>query len=144
MDEETWIGISRQQGSLDEQDGAYIGELINSVQMVMDVMEVLVERVIMAESETAKKHGLELVDNKVLVKRVIMAESETAIEKEKVALGQEDIKKKSVHIKNMSIKLEEMERFALGTNSILNEMRQRVEDLVEETSRQRQRTVENE
>ncbi|XVF18012.1 hypothetical protein REPUB_Repub10bG0174900 [Reevesia pubescens] len=118
-DEETWIGISRQQGSLDEQDGAYIGELINSVQMVTDVME-------------------------VLVKRVIMAESETAIEKEKVALGQEDIKKKSVHIENMSIKLEEMERFALGTNSILNEMRQRVEDLVEETSRQRQRAAENE
>nr|POE70563.1 hypothetical protein CFP56_23003 [Quercus suber] len=44
----------------------------------------------------------------------------------------------------MSLKLEEMERFALGTNSILNEMRQRVEDLVEETSRQRQRAAENE
>ncbi|XVF14534.1 hypothetical protein REPUB_Repub09cG0069500 [Reevesia pubescens] len=67
LDEETWMGISRQQGSLDEQDGAYISELINSVQMVTDVME-------------------------VLVKRVIMAESETTIEKEKVALGQEDTK----------------------------------------------------
>jgi hypothetical protein len=44
----------------------------------------------------------------------------------------------------MSSKLEEMERFALGTNVILNEMRQRVEDLVEETSRQRQRAAENE
>ncbi|XP_022775410.1 uncharacterized protein LOC111317235 isoform X1 [Durio zibethinus] len=118
-DEETWIGISRQQGSLDEQDGAYIGELIKSVQMVTDVME-------------------------VLVKRVIMAESETAIEKEKATLGEEEIKKKTVQIENMSIKLEEMERFALGTNSILNEMRQRVEDLVEETSRQRQRAAENE
>ncbi|XVF30230.1 hypothetical protein REPUB_Repub16aG0039600 [Reevesia pubescens] len=73
-----------------------------------------------------------------------MAESETTIEKEKVALGLEEIKKKSVHIENMSIKLEDMERFALGTNSILNEMRQRVEDLVEDTSRQRQRAAENE
>ncbi|XVF07185.1 hypothetical protein REPUB_Repub06bG0116800 [Reevesia pubescens] len=80
----------------------------------------------------------------VLVKRIIMVESQTAIENEKVALGQKDIKKKSIHIENMSIKLEEMERFTLGTNSILNEMRQKVEDLVEKTSRQRQRTVENE
>ncbi|XVF15893.1 hypothetical protein REPUB_Repub09cG0195700 [Reevesia pubescens] len=120
LDEETWIGISRQQqGSLDEQDGAYIGELIKSVQMVTDVME-------------------------VLVKRVIMAESETALEKEKVTLGQEEIEKKAVQIENMSIKLEEMESFAIGTNGILNEMRQRVEDLVEETSRQRQRAAENE
>ncbi|KAK9038081.1 hypothetical protein V6N11_022972 [Hibiscus sabdariffa] len=119
LDDETWIGISRQQDSLDEKDGAYIGELIKSVQMVTDVME-------------------------GLVKRVIMAESETALQKEKVTLGQEENKKKAVQIENMSIKLEEMERFALGTNSILNEMRQRVEDLVEETSRQRQRAAENE
>ena len=47
-DEETWIGISRQQGSLDEKDGAYIGEVIKSVQMVTDVTKVLVKRVIMA------------------------------------------------------------------------------------------------
>ncbi|KDO71158.1 hypothetical protein CISIN_1g019249mg [Citrus sinensis] len=118
-DEDTWIGISKQLGSSDEQDGAYIGELLKSVQMVTDVME-------------------------VLVKRVIMAESETAVEKEKVTLGQEEIRKKANQIENMSLKLEEMERFALGTNGILNEMRQRVEDLVEETSRQRQRAAENE
>ncbi|KAL5821213.1 hypothetical protein ACOSQ3_023095 [Xanthoceras sorbifolium] len=118
-DEEPWIGIRKQQGSLDKQDGAYVGELLKSVQMVTDVME-------------------------ALVKRVIMAESETAIEKEKVTLGQEEIRKKAIQIETMSMKLEEMERFALGTNSILNEMRQRVEDLVEETSRQRQRASENE
>ncbi|KAE8693489.1 YEATS family protein isoform 1 [Hibiscus syriacus] len=99
LDDETWIRISRQQGSLDAKDGAYIGELIKSVQMVTDVME-------------------------LLVKRLIMAESETALEKENVTL--------------------DMERFALGTNSVLNEMRQRVDDLVEETSRQRQQATENE
>ncbi|GFP88143.1 hypothetical protein PHJA_000958000 [Phtheirospermum japonicum] len=118
-DEETWTALSSQEGSLDEQDGVYISELLKSVQMVTDVME-------------------------TLVKRVIMAESETATEKEKVTVGQEEIKKKAVQIDNMSIKLEEMEQFAMGTNSILNEMRQRVEDLVEETSRQRQRASENE
>ncbi|KAK6922611.1 hypothetical protein RJ641_010915 [Dillenia turbinata] len=118
-DEEMWISICDKQGFFDEQDGAYIGETLNSVQMVSDVME-------------------------TLVKRVIMAEYETATEKEKVTIGKEEIKKKALQIENMSVKLEEMERFALGTNSVLNEMRQRVEDLVEETSRQRQRAAENE
>lgn len=118
-DEETWLGISRQHVPLDEQDAAYTGELLKSVQMVTDVME-------------------------ALVKRVILAESETAIEKEKVTFGQEEITKKAIQIENMSLKLEEMERFAMGTNCILNEMRQRVEDLVDETSRQRQRAAENE
>ncbi|KAG2694214.1 hypothetical protein I3760_08G131100 [Carya illinoinensis] len=118
-EKETWLGISRQNGLLDEKDAAYTGEVLKSVQMVTDVME-------------------------ALIKRAIIAESETAIEKEKVTLGQEEIKKKSIQIENMSLKLEEMEHFALGTNSILNEMRQRVEDLVEETSRQRERATENE
>ncbi|CAN6563313.1 unnamed protein product [Malus baccata var. baccata] len=119
LDEEIWVGISNQHDPLDEQDAAYIGELLKSVQMVTDVME-------------------------ALVKRVLLAESETAIEKEKVTFGQEEIKKKSVQIENMTVKLEEMELFALGTNGILNEMRQRVEDLVEETTRQRLRAAENE
>lgn len=118
-DEESWIVMNRQHGSVDEQDAAYIGEMLKSIQMVADVME-------------------------TLVKRVLLAESETAIEKEKVTLGQEEIKRKSAQLENMSMKLEEMERFALGTNGILNEMRQRVEDLVEETTRQRQRAAENE
>uniref|UniRef100_A0A2P2LCN3 Uncharacterized protein LOC8267106 isoform X2 n=3 Tax=Rhizophora mucronata TaxID=61149 RepID=A0A2P2LCN3_RHIMU len=118
-DEESWMRLTKQQGSFGEQDEAYIGELLQSVQMVADVME-------------------------TLVKRVIRAESEAAIEKEKVTLGQEEIRKKAIQIETMSSKLEEMEQFALGTNSILNEMRQRVEDLVEETSRHRQRASENE
>ncbi|KAL3527204.1 hypothetical protein ACH5RR_011860 [Cinchona calisaya] len=118
-DEETWTKLVSQNGLLDEQDGAYIGELLKGVQMVTDVME-------------------------CLVKRVIVAESETAVEKEKVTVGQEEIQRKAFQIENMSIKLEEMENFALGTNCILNEMRQRVEELVGETSRQRQRAAENE
>ncbi|KAG4386566.1 hypothetical protein AAZX31_11G074600 [Glycine max] len=118
-DEESWNGISHQHGSLDEQDAAYIGEMLKSVQMVTDVME-------------------------ALVKRVLLAESETAIEKEKVSISKEEIKRKSTQLENMSMKLQEMEHFALNTNSILTEMRQRVEDLVEETTRQRERAAENE
>lgn len=118
-DAETWMKLSEQPGSYDEKDEAYIDELLKSVQMVTDVME-------------------------GLVKRVIMAETETVTEKEKVTIGHEEIKKKTIQIESMSSKLEEMEQFALGTNGILHEMRQRVEDLVEETSRQKQRALENE
>ncbi|KAJ4966409.1 hypothetical protein NE237_018258 [Protea cynaroides] len=118
-DEETLTVISNRQGSIDERDGAYIGEILKSIRMVTDVME-------------------------ALVKRVIMAETETAIEKENVSLGQAEIKKKALQIESMSVKVEEMERFALGTNCVLNEMRQKVEDMVQETSTQRQRAVENE
>ncbi|XP_047175208.1 uncharacterized protein LOC124842704 [Vigna umbellata] len=118
-DEESWMEISHHHGSFDKQDAAYIGEILKSVQMVADVME-------------------------ALVKRVFLAESETAIEKGKVSVSQEEIKRKSTQLENVSVKLEEMERFALSTNSILNEMRQRVEDLVEETTRQRERAAENE
>ena len=119
LDDESWLQIHKHHGSFDEKDGAYIVEMLKSVQMVADVME-------------------------TLLKRVIMAEAETALEKEKVTFSQEEIKKKAHQIENMSSKLEEMERFALGTNCILSEMRQRVEDLVDETSRQRQRAAENE
>lgn len=104
---------------VDDQDGSYMGEILSSVQTVTDVME-------------------------SLVKRVILAESESMNAKKKVSLGQEEIKKKAIQIETMSEKLDEMDRFAMGTNCILNEMRQRVEDLVEETSRQRQRAAENE
>jgi chromosome segregation ATPase len=117
--EETLIGICKQKGSLGKQDRAYIDELFKSVQVVADVME-------------------------NLVKRVLLAESETALEKEKGNLRQKEIMKKGIQIESMSLKLEEMERFALGTNSILSEMKQRVEDLVDETSRQRHRAAENE
>lgn len=119
LDDEACIGTSNQNSLAEKENGAYVDDLLNSAHMVTNVME-------------------------ALVKRVIIAESETAIEKEKVSFGQEEIKKKETQLESMSLKLEEMERFAFGTNCILNEMRQRVEDLVEETSRQRQRATENE
>lgn len=118
-DEETLFASSLVLGSIDENDEAYVSEIIKSVHMVSDVME-------------------------SLVKRVIIAETEAASEKQKVSLGLEEIARKTLQIENMSAKVVEMEKFALGTNGILNEMRQKVEEMVEETSRQRQRAAENE
>lgn len=110
---------SNRPGFVDTDDCAYINQVFKSVQLVTDVME-------------------------SLAKRVLMAEKKVAIEKEKVNEGKEEIRKKSLQIEIMSAKVQEMEKFAIGTNNILNEMRQKVEDMVEETSRQRLRAAENE
>ncbi|RLM54886.1 hypothetical protein C2845_PM10G20610 [Panicum miliaceum] len=96
-----------------------VDDILKSIRVVTDLMESLVKRVIVAESEAAK-------------------------EKEKVRLGLEEIRRKTLQVETMSAKVEEMEKFAVGTNGMLNEMRQRVEDMVLETTRQRQRAAENE
>jgi DNA integrity scanning protein DisA with diadenylate cyclase activity len=62
---------------------AYIGELLKSVQMVSDVME-------------------------GLVKRVTVEESEIVVRKNKVTLSQEKIRRKAIQIERMSSKFEEM------------------------------------
>ncbi|WOL13158.1 hypothetical protein Cni_G21927 [Canna indica] len=116
-DEEVKLANTPKFGSGDS-DGAYDGEILNSVRIVTDVME-------------------------CLLKRVIMAESEALFQKEKVKLGMEENRKKTLQIEIMSAKVEEMEKFALGANSILSEMRQKVEDMVQETSRHRQQAEEN-
>ncbi|CAH2043050.1 unnamed protein product [Thlaspi arvense] len=100
-------------------DGTYVTEMLKHVETVTGVME-------------------------SLARRAVMAESEAAIEKGKFLSSQEEIQRKVGQIDNMSVKLEDMEKFALGTSSSLCEMRQRVDDLVEETSRQKQRATENE
>ncbi|XP_010467596.1 PREDICTED: uncharacterized protein LOC104747631 [Camelina sativa] len=106
-------------GSLGVEDGAYTNEMLQSIETVTDVLE-------------------------SLVRRVTAAESESAVQKERALLGEEEVSRKTVQIENLALKLEEMERFAHGTNSVLNEMRERIEELVEETMRQREKAVENE
>ncbi|KAL6987862.1 hypothetical protein U1Q18_013608 [Sarracenia purpurea var. burkii] len=44
-DEETWIRICNQHDSIDEQDGTYIGEVLQNVQMITSVMESIMKRV---------------------------------------------------------------------------------------------------
>uniref|UniRef100_A0A6N2NA76 Uncharacterized protein n=1 Tax=Salix viminalis TaxID=40686 RepID=A0A6N2NA76_SALVM len=133
----TSCGIKELEGvGLVDKNGTPLSRLMKKHVLVLDSNK----------EATMNKMKLILVSDVMegLVKRVVIAESETAFEKDKVTLSQEEIRRKAIQIENMSSKLEEMERFALGTNGILNEMRQRVEDLVEETSRQRQRAAENE
>ncbi|XP_010484671.1 PREDICTED: uncharacterized protein LOC104762950 isoform X2 [Camelina sativa] len=110
------LGTDQLQLSL---DGTFVTEMLNHVDTVTGVME-------------------------SLARRAIIAESQAATEKAKLVSSQEEIQRKVGQIDNMSTKLEDMEKFALGTSSILCEMRQRVDDLVQETSRQKLRATENE
>ncbi|KAG2298310.1 hypothetical protein Bca52824_034782 [Brassica carinata] len=112
-------GLDGNGSSSCEEDGAYTGEMLQSIEMVTGVLE-------------------------SLVRRVTAAESETAVQKEMALSGEEELSRKTVQIENLSVKLQEMERFAHGTNSVLSEMRERIEELVEETMRQREKAVENE
>ncbi|KAG2243905.1 hypothetical protein Bca52824_094247 [Brassica carinata] len=102
-----------------ERDQAYVSEMLDHVESVSGVMD-------------------------SLARRAIVAESEAAVQRDKALLSQQEIQRKVGQINNMSVKLEDMEKFALGTTSILGEMRRRVDDLVEETSRQKARATENE
>ncbi|KAM0846378.1 hypothetical protein ACQ4PT_055712 [Festuca glaucescens] len=113
-----WAAAFPKHADANEGDGD-VDDILKSIRVVTDVME-------------------------SLVKRVIVAESETANEKEKVRIGLEEIRRKTIQVESMSVKVEEMEKFAVGTNGMLNDMRQRVEDMVLETTRQRQRAAENE
>jgi hypothetical protein len=74
-------------------DGA-VDDILKSVHIVTDVMEALVER-------------------------VVTAESEARTEKEKVRLGLEEIRTKTVQIEYMSARVEEMERFVNSVFSFL-------------------------
>lgn len=102
-----------------EVDGTYVTELLKHVETVTGVMESLARRAVIAESEAATQKG-------------------------KVLLSQEEIQRKVGEIEDMSLRLEAMEKFALRSTSSLAEFRQRVDDLVQETSRQKQRAAENE
>uniref|UniRef100_A0A0E0LFP1 Uncharacterized protein n=1 Tax=Oryza punctata TaxID=4537 RepID=A0A0E0LFP1_ORYPU len=120
LDDEMAADSSRVVEHRDANEGDVdVEDILKSIHVVTDVME-------------------------TLVKRVIVAESEAANEKEKVRMGLEEIRRKTIQVESMSAKVEEMEKFAVGTNGMLNEMRQRVEDMVLETTRQRQRAAENE
>ncbi|KAJ4878727.1 kinectin-related [Raphanus sativus] len=112
--------LDGEQGSLSERDQTYyVSEMLKHVETVSGVMD-------------------------SLARRAIVAESEASIQRGKARLSQQEIQRKAGQINSMSMKLEDMEKFALGTTSILGEMRQRVDDLVEETSRQKARATENE
>ncbi|WOK95155.1 hypothetical protein Cni_G03862 [Canna indica] len=117
-DSESKTASKLELGSLETNNGKYIDEILKSTHIITDVME-------------------------LLVKRAVKAETEAATEKEMVKLGLDENKRKTLQIQSMNMKVEEMERFARSTNTLLNEMKQKVEDMVEESSIQRQRAAEN-
>lgn len=120
LSKDTTLTRNFELGSNDQSnDQSCTGEVLKSIGMVTDIME-------------------------SLVKRVIVAETEVANEKEKVNLGLTELRRKALQIEKMSEKFKEMENFAACTNEKLNEMRQKVEHMVQETSRQKQHAAENE
>ncbi|KAL3687078.1 hypothetical protein R1sor_013387 [Riccia sorocarpa] len=100
-------------------DGEYVERMAIMVMQVTEVME-------------------------VLLKRAIMAGAEAEAEKERNLISQEELVKKTVQIENMWARVEEMERVAIGTSGVLKDMQSKLEDMEQETTRQRQRAAENE
>lgn len=105
--------------SQDQGDGEYIEHIARAVMQVTDVME-------------------------VMLKRAIIAEAEIDAEKEKAKASQDEVKRKTLQLESMWTRVEEMEKVAIGTSGVLKEMQLKLEDMEQETSRQRLRAAENE
>ncbi|CAN8327954.1 unnamed protein product [Cochlearia groenlandica] len=111
---------SKNQDSLVMEDGASSTcKMLESVQTVTDVLE-------------------------SLLRRVTAAESETAFQKEKVSIGEEEIRRKTDQIESLSVKLEEMKGIVHGNKTVLDETWEIIKKLVENSRRDREKAVENE
>lgn len=106
-------------GPTEQSEEEYVEQIAMSVMLVNDVME-------------------------VLLKRTIIAETEIALERKKANVSQDQVKKKALQIENMWARVEEMENVAKGTSGVLKEMQQKLEHMEQETLRQRQRAAQNE
>lgn len=100
-------------------DGEYIERIARAVMQVTDVME-------------------------VLLKRAILAESDMDVEKMKTRASEDEVRQKTLQLESMWGRVQEMEKVAIGTSGVLKEMQLKLEDMEHETSRQRQRAAENE
>lgn len=116
---DTLAGTYKNQGSLVIEDGAYTWKTLQSIQMVTDVLE-------------------------SLLRRVTAAESETSFQKERVIIGEEEIRRKTVQIEKLSLRLEEMKRIVHGNQTVLDETAEIIKKLVEDSRRDREKAVENE
>lgn len=105
--------------SQDLGDGEYIERIARAVMQVTDVME-------------------------VLLKRAILAESDMDAERVKTKASQDEVKQKTLQLESMWSRVQEMEKVAIGTSGVLKEMQLKLEDMEHETYRQRQRAAENE
>uniref|UniRef100_A0A1J3IYN9 Uncharacterized protein n=1 Tax=Noccaea caerulescens TaxID=107243 RepID=A0A1J3IYN9_NOCCA len=121
------LGVEQQQledgSSVSEvaiEDGAsYTLKMLQSIEMVTDALE-------------------------SLLRKVTAAESETAFQKERVSVREEEIRRKTVQIENLSLRLEEMKGILHGNKNVLDETEEIIKKLVEDSRRAREKAVENE
>ncbi|CAA7035739.1 unnamed protein product [Microthlaspi erraticum] len=102
------------------EDGASCSlKMLQSIQMVADVLE-------------------------SLLRKVTSAESETSFQKERLVVREEEIRRKTVQIENMSLRLGEMKRILNGNKTMLDETEEIIKKLVEDSRRAKEIAVENE
>jgi len=102
------------------EDGAtYSLKMLQSIQMVADVLE-------------------------SLLRKVTSAESETSFQKERLIVREEEIRRKTVQIENMSLRLQEMKRILHGNKTMLDEAEEIIKKLVEDSRRAREIALDNE
>ncbi|RID77317.1 hypothetical protein BRARA_A00241 [Brassica rapa] len=112
----TFTRTSKNQDSLVvTEDGA----MLQSIQMIADVLE-------------------------SLLRRVTAAESEASFQKERVIIGEEEIRRKTIQIENMSLRLEEMKQIVHENKDVLDETVEIIKKLVEDSRKDREKAVENE
>ncbi|KAH0900688.1 hypothetical protein HID58_040191 [Brassica napus] len=112
----TFTGTSKNQDSLVvTEDGA----MLQSIQMVADVLE-------------------------SLLRRAAAAESEASFQKERVIISEEEIRRKTVQIENLSLRLEEMKQIVHENKDVLDETVEIIKKLVEDSRKDREKAVENE
>ncbi|KAJ0252244.1 hypothetical protein HA466_0130650 [Hirschfeldia incana] len=117
--EDTFPETSKNQDSFVIRDGACTLKMIQSIQMVADVLE-------------------------SLMRRVTAAESEASFQKERVIIGEEEIRRKTVQIENLSSRLEEAKQIVLDNKDVFDETVEIIKKLVEDSRRDREKAVENE
>lgn len=110
---------SKNQDSLVIRDGACTLKMIQSIQMVADVLE-------------------------SLLRRVTAAEYQASFQKERVVIGEEEIRRKTVQIETLSSRLEEMKQIVLENKDVLDQTVEVIKKLVEDSRRDREKAVENE
>ncbi|CDY43116.1 BnaC05g36610D [Brassica napus] len=115
----TFTGTSKNQDSLVTEDGSSTLKMLQSIQMVSDVLE-------------------------SLLRRVTAAESEVSFQKERVIISEEENRRKTVQIENLSLRLEEMKQIVHENKDVLDETVEIIKKLVEDSRKDREKAVENE
>ncbi|EOA17042.1 hypothetical protein CARUB_v10005277mg [Capsella rubella] len=116
---DTLAGTEKKQDSLFIEDGAFTWKTFQSIEMVIDVLE-------------------------SLLRRVISANTETSFQKERVIICEEDIRRKTEQIEILYLRLEEIKQIVHGNKTVLDETAELIKKLVEDSRRDREMAMENE